>query len=154
MTTTTELISSIKDIKLNHADLMDVALNFVDIYFEMGNEKKENFDQYWDNVYFIDSALICVKEGVVLAMSALTLEKNANYKEIVEGVINRNLQNELIEKITNNFKEKLELTKFLNSLRTESFTRIYSGNKDFYKISKLSKDLVKDRLNIFLQIAQ
>lgn len=145
-----ELISAIKHISLNRDDLLDVSLEMALRYFKKDKESEEQFDKFWANPQFIDQTVLCAREGIVLAMQAITLDEKIPFEPIIQNCIEIEQQRYTEKEITINVKEISHIKEFCAFLRKELFSRIYSQNKELQKTSKIPKDVLQSRYNYFM----
>lgn len=144
------LISSIKHISLNHQDLMDVSLEYSDIYFKKNKEQEQEFDKFWGNSLFLDQTVLVAREGIVLGMQAITLDDKLPFDKVVDSCVNLEQQRTNETLITTNSEEIKSIQDFLSFLRKELFSRIYSQNKGLQKVSKIPKSTLKARYDYFM----
>lgn len=146
-----DLISSIKHISLNHQDLMDVSLEYSDIYFKKNKENEEEFDKYWNNPLFLEQTVLVAREGVVLGMQAITLSEDLPFKDVVKQCVDLTQQRENEKIICQDNKSDIQdVNDFLTFLRKELFSRIFSQNKNLQKVSKIPKPVLKSRYDYFM----
>lgn len=144
------LISAIQHVSLNHHDLLDVSLELSILYFKNNKESEIAFDKFWANPIFIEQTVLSAREGIVLAMQAIILDAHISFGKLIDSCIDLDLQRYNEEKITTNEAERKNIQDFLAFLRKELFSRIYSQNKELQKASKLPKELLLARYNLFL----
>lgn len=144
------LVSCIKHISLNQQDLMDVSLEFTDKYCKKNKTNKDKLNELWGNSLFSEQAVLSAREGIVLAMQAITLNQQLPFDKIVENCINTEQQRHNEKNITENKQEQQEIKDFFTSLRKELFSRIYSQNKSLQKVSKIPSVVLKSRYDYFM----
>jgi hypothetical protein len=146
-----DLIDSINHISLNHNDLLGAALEFAEIYFKDKPTQSKKFDHFWGNGEFIELAVLSVREGVVLAMQAVTLDSNIPFDSIINGCINVDNQKYYVKKISTNPIEHTLINEFFNALRRDVFERIFRGNVTMQEFTQLSNEVLEQRYNLFMQ---
>ncbi|NCQ51640.1 hypothetical protein GW796_07055 [archaeon] len=147
----TELINAINHISLNHEDLMGSVLSFSKNYSKINKKNYLIIDKFFANNIFIDQSLMAAREGIVLGMNAMTLDENISFNILVDSCVNIESQRFSEKEICEDENTIIIMQDFLRELRKEMFSRVYSKNKDFIKISKLSKDTLKQRYEIFMK---
>jgi len=93
---------------------------------------------------------MAAREGIVLAMNAITLDEKINFKELIIGCVNFDHQRYIESKVCADDQTKEIMQRFLRELRKEVFSRIFSQNKDFERISKISKNILNQRYAQFM----
>jgi hypothetical protein len=144
-----ELISNIKNISLNHSDLMDIGLEYSKSYFKDKKEEEE-FDIFFANNTFNEQFVMAARDGLILGMHAITLNQDINFEQIVLHCIDLKQQriNESI--ITTEPETIAKLKEFLSFLRKEIFSRTYSKNKELQKVTNIPKAILQERYNYFM----
>ncbi len=145
-----KLINAINHISLNHEDLMEAVLEFSKLYAKNNKADEKIIDAFFGNNIFVEQSLMSARESVVLAMNAITLEKDIPFERIIEGCINIESQREAEVEICADEDTKLVMKKFLSELRKELFSRVYSKNKNFNQVANLPKALVQKRYELFM----
>lgn len=164
-----ELFSAINHISLSHHHLREAFQEFCTFYQEQQiKSKSENIKDLGakkvarrifiiqdlkNDEIFEEQGLLAVREGVVLAMMAITMKKDVPYDAIIENCINRLGQekkiNRLIELGFINWSENTLIAAFFDLIRLEFFSRTYSQNKDLQKYTMLNKPLLSSRYDTF-----
>lgn len=146
-----DLIDSINHISLNHNDLLGAALEFSDIYFKDKPAQSKKFDKLWGNGEFIEQAVLSVREGVVLAMQAVTLDETISFESIINGCINVENQKYYVKSISTNPIEHTQVNDFFTALRRDVFERIFNANITMQEFTQLSDEVLKQRHALFMQ---
>jgi len=146
----TRLIDAINHISLNNEDLMDSVLNFSKIYCKNNPKDALLIDKFFAYNQFLNQAVMSAREAIVLAMNSITLDEQINFKEVMTGCINIDAQRFAEDEVCLDDATKKVMRDFLKELRKELFSRLYSQNKDFYKVSKISKEILQQRFNQFM----
>jgi hypothetical protein len=162
-----EIIEALNGIKLNHPELVGIATDFSSIHFKNRVVEAQVFDKFWGEGLFINHAAEVVRESIVLAMSSLTLSKNIKFDMIFSECIDMDQENKVVNKLVELFAERssavgedlfLEkeehknlLKDFFYSLRSEVFMRIFVQNRDLQKTTKIPKEELKERQELFFQ---
>lgn len=144
------LIDGINHISLNHEDLMDTVLDFSKLYCKQNPNDAAVIDRFFVYGTFIDHSLMAARESVVLAMNAITLDEGIDFKAVIDGCVNIASQRQAEEDICADEDTKLLMKEFLKELRKELFSRLYSQNKDFDRFSKISKSVLQNRYDLFM----
>lgn len=147
------LINAIKHVSLNHNDLMDVSLEYSNIYFRNKKKEEQEFDKFWANPVFLEQTVLAAREGIVLGMQAITLDEALPFSQVVNHCIDLEVQRYNESQITTNSNEISYIQDFLAFLRKELFSRVYSQNKELQKVSKIPKAVLQDRYNYFMKQA-
>ncbi len=144
------LIDGINHVSLNHEDLLDSILSFSNIYSKSNPNNALIVDGFFAHGEFIEQSVMAAREGVVLAMNAITLEESIPFKKLIEECINLESQRKKEENVCADEETKKIMREFLSDLRKELFSRLFSQNKDFQKITKISKEILKERYDQFM----
>lgn len=144
------LVNAIKHVSLNHNDLMDVSLEYSNIYFRNKKKEEQEFDKFWADPVFLEQIVLAAREGIVLGMQAITLDEALPFSQVVNHCVDLESQRFNETKITTNSDEVNNIKSFLAFLRKELFSRIYSQNKELQKVSKIPKTILQDRYNYFM----
>lgn len=146
----TNLIDGINHISLNHEDLLDAVLDFSTLYSKNNPQDALIIDKFFIYGTFVDQSLMAARESIVLAMNAITLDEKINFKNVIDECVNLESQRDVEESICADEDTKKAMSEFLKELRKELFSRIYSQNKDFDRFSKLQKNILKQRYDMFM----
>ena len=146
----TKLINGINHITLNHEDLMESVLGFSKIYAKNNPTNEALLDKFFGHGEFIEQSVLAAREGVVLGMNAITLDENIPFSSLMEGCVDIEGQRMREENVCSDEYTKNLMKDFLSQLRKELFSRIYSQNKEFQKITKISKTVLKERYDYFM----
>ena len=144
------LIDGINHISLNHEDLMETVLDFAKLHCKNNPQDAALIDKFFVYGTFIDQSVMAARESIVLAMNAITLDEQIDFKAIIDGCINIESQRQAEEDICADAETKLVMKKFLKELRKELFSRLYSQNKEFDRYSKINKSVLKNRFDLFM----
>ena len=148
-----ELVDSINHISLNYEDLMSICLEYSAIYFKNKQEEMQAFDKFWANRPFLDQATLAAREGVVMGMQAITLREDIPFESVLNRCVHIEMQRHAETQMSDNPHEIQAIREFLSSLRKELFSRTFSQNKSLQKVSKLSRDLLDKRYQLFMSQA-
>lgn len=146
-----DLIDAINHVSLNQDDLLSACTEYSKLYFKKDKKAEAEFDKYWGNYFFIEQACISSREAVVLSLHSLTLSEDIDFSILMEKCINLEAQAYNLAELTKNPQELAQLKDFLESLRKELFSRIYSQNKSLQKATELSSDLLAKRYQLFME---
>lgn len=141
------LIQGLNEISYNHEDLMSVVLDFFDTYLA---DHKKRILPYFDNPSFLQQAVLCVRESLVLSVNGLLLSETVPFDEIIDGCVNMEAQEYHLQNLNLNPILKKEIITFWNTLRKEVFSTIYNQHKSSNKDVGLSDSIINERLNVFL----
>jgi hypothetical protein len=144
------LIDGINHISLNHEDLLDSILGFSKIYSKSKPNNSFCIDKFFAHGEFIEQSVMAAREGVVLAMNAITLEESVPFDRLIEECINLESQRKKEENVCADEDTKKIMREFLSELRKELFSRLFSQNKDFQKVTKISKEILNERYAQFM----
>lgn len=144
------LIDGINHISLNHEDLMETVLDFAKLYCKNNPKDAILIDRFFIYGTFIDQSVMAARESVVLAMNAITLDEQIDFKAVIDGCINIENQRQAEEDVCADSDTKLVMQQFLKELRKELFSRLYSQNKEFDRYSKINKSVLQNRFDLFM----
>lgn len=145
---TKNIINSLNNLSFNHEDLMSVMLDFSDSYIE---NHKIRILPYFDNPYFLQQTVLCVREALVLSVNGLILAKEVSYKDILDGCINQEAQDYHLRSMKLNPVLKKEILLFWSSLRKDIFTNIYEKNRKIIEMTKVSSKVIDERYRLFIK---
>ena len=145
------LINAINHISLNHEDLMESVLNFSKNFCKNNPKDSKVIDKFFEYGDFLNQSVMVAREGVVLAMNAITLDENISFKNLIDGCVNIESQRYFEDQMCADEDTKNLIKDFHEQLRKELFSRLYSQNKEFYKISKLAKIVLQQRYDLFMK---
>lgn len=146
-----DLAESINHISLNDVDLMDCVLSYSKVFSkELSEYQSEKLDDWFTNDFFLEQSKTCVREAIVLAMQALTLDSSVKFSSLMKMHINKDNQEYNIDNISSIDADRELLKEFFSGLRKEFFTKTYSQNKGLKKITKISADVLDNRRYAFV----
>lgn len=145
-----EMVDAINHISLNQKDLMDAVLKFSKNYNKNNPKDELLLDRFFSNSVFLEQSIITARESIVVAMCAITLEEKIDFNIVVENCINIEWQKFAEKEVCLDEDAILLMNTFLSELRKELFSQLYSRNKDFQNITKISKTILKNRYEYFM----
>jgi len=132
---------------------MDVSLEYSNLYFRNKKNEEIEFDKFWSNPLFLDQTVLAAREGIVMGMQAITLDKELPFDQIVDSCIDLESQRFIETQMTQDNQEVKKIQSFLDFLRKELFSRIFSQNKELQKVTKIPKEVLQSRYNYFMNYA-
>jgi len=144
------LIDGLNHISLNHEDLLEAVLEFSKLYSKNNSSDAFLIDKFFMYGTFIDQSVMAAREAIVLSMNAITMSEEIEFKKIIEGCVNTESQRQTEEDICADEDTKEVMQTFLKELRKELFSRLYSQNKDFDRYSKIPKNVLQNRFELFM----
>ena len=144
------LVSKIRHISLNQQDLIDVSLEYLTLYFKNNLKDKNYYEKFWDNDFYVEKVCLVAREGVILGMQAITLDKDIHFSEIIKYCLSYEINSFDDNEISENIIEQNTLNNFLSYLRKELFIKIYNQNKKLQKETQIPTHILKDRYDIFV----
>lgn len=164
-----QLFSAINHISLSHHYLRQAFQEFCVFYQEQQTKASSDnikelgarkiahriavFKDLKNDEIFEEQGILAVREGVVLAMMAITMEKDVAYDDIIENCINRLGQTQTIKRLVVlgfiKSSDNIIVAAFFDLIRLEFFSRTYSQNKDLQKFTLLHKNLLTERYDAF-----
>lgn len=145
-----DTISSINHVSLNSPDLLNLALHYYEGYCKDQKIELDTCDALWNEPEFLEQVQICSREGLVMAIMAMSLDESVNFKEMLNQGLDINGQEERLNKILDVNTLRPFALRFCNFLRKQTFSYTYSQNKNFQSVSELSSNLLKERFNCFM----
>lgn len=146
-----ELVQELKKIEFHHSDLLEVVLLFSDKYIKNNKEKELQLGKFLSNSKFIDQAILATQESVLLGVNCISLKQDIDFKELIKEFVDIELQRKNENLICKEETERKIYKEFMNELRKENFSQIFSRNKNFNLVSKLSKNILNQRYEIFMK---
>ncbi len=144
------LIDGINHISLNYEDLMESVLEFSKLYIKNNPKDALLIDKFFVYGTFLDQSAMAAREAIVLALNAITMSEEIDFKDIIKGCVNLENQRQAEDDVCADEDTKLVMKNFLKELRKELFSRLYSQNKEFDRYSKISKTVLKNRFDLFM----
>ena len=77
------LVNEMKKIKLNFADLLEIAIDYSSKFVNDYPEKKEPIDVFFADKSFINQMTDAVRESTVLALYAIMIDEKIDFKSIL-----------------------------------------------------------------------
>ena len=143
-----DLIEAINHVSLNQEDLLSACLEFSKIYV---HKDHKSFDKFWGEGKFIEQSCMSAREAIVLALHALTLAEEIEFISLIDGCLNLEAQTYNLNELTSEESEQKLLKDFFFSLRKELFSRVYSQNKSLQKVTDISKKILEQRKETFME---
>lgn len=141
------IIQIINNISLEHSQLMDLVLEYSEIYLKEYNKKLSSF---LNNSNFLQQSTLCVREAIVLSVHGMILNETIDFNDIIDGCVNQEAQNHHISLIQPNPIQKKEIILFWNGLRKYIFIESFKSNKDLSVYSEINQDILTTRYEAFI----
>ena len=145
------LVDEMKKIKLNFADLLEIAIDYSSKFVNDYPEKKEPIDVFFADKSFINQMTDAVRESTILALYAIMIDEKIDFKFLVKKFENKVIQTKVINQLAQKEEDKALLLFYFNELKKHVFETVYKRNKQVSKMSEIPKEILKERFNYFIE---
>ena len=145
------LVDEMKKIKLNFADLLEIAIDYSSKFVNDYPEKKEPIDIFFSDKSFINQMTDAVRESTILALYAIMIDEKIDFKFLVKKFENKVIQTKVINQLAQKEEDKALLLFYFNELKKHVFETVYKRNRQVSKMSEIPKEILKERFNYFIE---
>jgi hypothetical protein len=143
------IIEEINNISYTHQDLMALALEYNDEYLVKESDKR--LYKYLEHPAVLQQAILSVREGLVLGIQANILDESVPFEDIIDGCINKEMQNYHLSEVKLNVVNKQELITYYKNIRKFFFNKVVEEMTELKEITELNSNLIAQRLELFIK---